>query len=211
MVDFKCKSKDESLRSFMDLSNKKNWGIDPAKFSALDIELSKCVEPDGSSLLSFGFRFDDLSYTLYECLRCMDFEAKKLGYGFKDYTRSFRIKDPVTGKLALPLVLRDSVTFLPNDVKIAMLDYYSFWGKPYDKDFLMLRPYWPSFHILLFIILNPTIIPLINGRDLPYIIIPGLVINGHYYLKLGFDGKNLNLSCVWGADSWHDTTLPCYC
>ncbi|MEI6054119.1 MAG: hypothetical protein WCQ49_01985 [Candidatus Saccharibacteria bacterium] len=193
-------------------SKDRGWDLDPNMLYEIGLKLSEHHESYDRRPLSFRFLINrDLRYTLFELLEWIQDGVKSLGYGFRDYASDMIDKETLAyyvnpSKDSFP----DCHSHLNGGCRISRLDLETFNSIGFSGDIIGQRLEWPDIDALVALALNPNVCILMDGVNLPFMVIPGIVIGKNYFLKLYFDGKYFNVVCVWGADAFLGSTLVAF-
>lgn len=191
----------EYFERFKARSELRGWDFAGHEREALYLELQR--HEHAGQLLPVGLSIwlsKDLRYNWQEALAWAFDTACEVGLNPYDYVGDSPLEfcpgSEILGGRKVEAVGLDFLTFrdaehgiIPRDVRNAHPDRR-----------------WPSLEALYFLALNPGYMKAMDGRDIPFLIAPGLVADSDDVPYFDRYGDEFGASCSWGGRRWYCTS-----
>lgn len=183
-------------------SQLRDWGFTQADAD----KLSTTMHDHHGQLMPTGVSIwlgKNLKFNWTEMTAWIEDEVKALEFTFQDYFGPSRLSfypgSEVTGKRKLDVVDFDLATFwdsingvIPGDVRST-------------------RQKWPGLEVLQLLALNPQVCVAMDGKTIPYMFAPGLVVDSDSLPYFDRSDREVYVGDVWDGNQWMPHVSGCLC
>ncbi len=194
----------EYVERIMDRSEIRGWGLTKTQAAKLATQLATHdhagpLTPTGVSI----WLGKNLEYNRAEAIAWLEDEVKALGFSFTDHIGSGRT-----------LFYPGSQVTSKRQIHAVSLDLGKFWNP---TDGLIPRQVrakdqqrWPGLEVFWLLALNPRVYVAMDGKIVPYMFAPGLVVDSDYLPRFDRNGRECYVDDHWDDSTWCKAALVAF-
>lgn len=193
---------DQYVDRIMARSQLRGWGFtsdDADKLSATMHDHDGLLMPTGVSI----WLGKDLAYNWTEMTTWIEDEVKVLGFTFQTYFNP------------------DRLSFLPgsecagrrrklDDVELDLATFWNPTNGVIPRDVRSSRPKWPGLEVATLLALNPQVYVAMDGKTIPYMFAPGLVVDSDCLLRFYRNARKVYADGGWVVYRWYCTSVVAF-
>ncbi len=197
---------DQLVDKIMARSDLRNWGFTDEHAQALREQLAgrEHAGPLAPVGVTIWRGVGNLAYNWAESLAWWSDEMKAIGLNPVDYLSELE-----------PELYPNRESSLRPMLQACSLDFQTFWDPKnglVPRDVRQAHPMrkWPALEVIDFLALNSHYAALMDGKNYPFLMAVGLVVDSDSVPYFSPDGREVYANCYWGGNRWSGTAAVAF-